>query len=225
MNIKITLLLGALAIVSSSFAQISFDVKNESTWSSAEEFDYNLTSYLTNNSTNELSDTAFEWFITGVDMPAEWDVTVCSGLACIPNPTGLYDFNLGIGKEEVFKLGFSFFDAIGNGTALVVARSKMDNSILDSFRLSIRAGSPVSVENNANKSAFRVYPNPAKDKVTVSFASGGTRLVMIYDILGSLKKSQLMTSGSTINVSDLTKGVYIMKIEGDKTYSKMIQKQ
>ena len=42
MNRKITLLLGALAIVSSSFAQISFDVKNEITWSSAEEFDYNL---------------------------------------------------------------------------------------------------------------------------------------------------------------------------------------
>ncbi len=137
----------------------------------------------------------------------------------------MYDFNLGIGEKEVFKLGFSFFDAIGNGTALVVARSKMDNSVLDSFRLSIRAGSPVSVEKNASKSAFSVYPNPAKDKVTVSFASGGTQLVMIYDILGSLKKSQLITSGSTINVSDLAKGVYIMKIEGDKTYSKMIQKQ
>ena len=224
MNRKITLLLGALAIVSSSFAQISFDVKNESTWSSAEEFDYNLTSYLTNNATNE-ADTAFEWTVAELEMEVSWDVTVCSGLLCIPNPTGSYDFNLGIGEKEVFKLGFSFFDAIGNGTALVVARSKMDNSILDSFRLSIRAGSPLSVENNANKSAFRVYPNPAKDRITVSFASGGTQLVMIYDILGSLKKSQLITSGSTINVSDLAKGVYIMKIEGDKTYSKMIQKQ
>jgi hypothetical protein len=144
---------------------------------------------------------------------------------CIPNPEGSYDFNLGIGENEVFKLGFSFFDSVGNGTALVVARSKMNNSILDSFRLSIRAGSPVSVEKTANKEVFEAYPNPAKDKITVTFVSGDAQQVMIYDILGSLKKSELLTSGSTINVSDLAKGVYIMKINGNTTYSKMIQKQ
>ena len=224
MNRKITLFFALSMVMVNAFAQISFDIKNESTWSSAEEFDYNLTSHLTNSAVDE-ADTMFEWTLTELEMHDSWDVTVCSGLLCIPNPQSSYDFNLGIGEEEVFKLGFSFFDAIGNGTALVVARSKMDNSILDSFRLSIRAGSPVPVEKIANKQVFKAYPNPVKDKITVSFASGGTQQVMIYNILGSLKKSELIASGSTINVSDLAQGVYIMKIEGNNTYSKMIQKQ
>ena len=49
--------------------------------------------------------------------------------------------------------------------------------------------------------------------------------MVIYDILGRVKKKELVTSGSTISVSDLPKGVYIMKIEGDNSYSKMIHKQ
>lgn len=224
MNRKITLLAALFMVMFDAVAQISFDVKNESTWSSAEEFDYNLTSNLTNNAVDE-ADTFFQWTLSELEMHDSWDVTVCSGLSCIPNPQGSYDFNLGIGEEEVFKLGFSFFDSIGNGTALVVARSKKDNSILDSFRLSIRAGSPVSIEKTNHKEVFKAYPNPVKDKITVSFASGGTQQVMIYDILGSLKKSELLASGSTINMSDLAKGIYIMKIDGNNTYSKMIQKQ
>ena len=223
MNRKITLLLGALAIVSSSFAQISFDVKHESTWSSATEFDYNLTSYLTNNSTNE-ADTAFEWFITGVDMPAEWDVTVCSGLLCIPNPTQSYDFNIPTGEKEVFKLGFSFFETVGDGSAMVIARSKLDGNAIDTLTLEIRAGT-ASIEKTSDKQTFTAYPNPARDNITVSFANGGAQQVVIYDILGSVKKKELVTSGSTISVSDLPKGVYTMKIEGDNSYSKMIHKQ
>jgi hypothetical protein len=220
---KITLMFGALAVISSSFAQISFDVTNESTWSSVNEFDYNLTSYLENNTTNA-ADTAFEWYISGVEMPDTWDVTVCSGLLCIPNPIGTYDFNIPQGEKEVFKLGFSFFKEMGNGTALVIARSKMDNTVLDSFRLSIRAGSPVSVDKVSDKEVFKAFPNPAVNNITVTFANGGAEKVMIYDILGSLKKQEFITSGSSINVSDLSKGVYIMKIEGDSSYSKVIQK-
>jgi hypothetical protein len=92
------------------------------------------------------------------------------------------------------------------------------------LRLDIRAGT-ASLEKVSNKESFTAYPNPAKDKITVTFTNAGAQQVMIYDILGSLKKKELVTSGSTINVSDLPKGVYIMKMEGDNSYSKMIHKQ
>jgi len=90
--------------------------------------------------------------------------------------------------------------------------------------LEIRAGT-ASIEKTSDKQTFTAYPNPAKDNITVSFANGGAQQVVIYDILGSVKKKELVTSGSTISVSDLPKGVYIMKIEGDNSYSKMIHKQ
>jgi hypothetical protein len=220
---KIILLLAFTIIMGNAMAQISFNVKDYNAWSLNTEFDYNLTSYLTNNSTNE-ADTAFEWNISNVEKHDSWDVTVCGGLVCISNPVGTYDFNLANGEQEVFKLGFSFYDSIGNGSAWVIARSKLNGDAVDSFRLEIRAGT-ASVKRASDKETFRAYPNPAKDKITVTFSNGGTQNVMIYYILGSLKKSEILTSGSTISVSELPKGVYVMKIEGDNSYSKVIQKQ
>ena len=224
MNRKITLLIGALAIVSSSFAQISFNINDQNAWSVNTEFEYNLTSYLTNDSEVE-ADTAFEWYIRGVDMPSTWEVQVCSGLLCIPNPNPdtTYKFNIPLGGREAFKLGFFFFETVGDGSARVIARSVMDNSVIDSFHLEMRAGT-LSISSASDLESIKVYPNPAKDVVTVDFRESGMRKVSLYDVLGNLQKEELISSGSTINVSDLTKGVYILRLEGDDAFSKVIQK-
>lgn len=219
---KITFLLVAFAFVGSAFAQISFDVKEDTQWVTNTEFDYNLTSYLT-NSTEDEGDTTFQWWVSNVDMPEEWDVTVCSGVLCVPNPTIPYDFNVEKDDKVDFKLGFAFYDIVGNGSAWVIAQSMTNPEVMDSFFLAVRAGT-ASITKKTNNESFKAYPNPVKDKVTVSFTNGGTSKVLIYDILGSLKKSEIITSGSSISVSDLPKGVYVMKLEGDNSFSKVIQK-
>lgn len=222
MNKKITLVLALVAFTVTSFAQISFDVRDSSLWTSSSEFDYNLSSYLTNNAESE-ADSAFEWVLSGLEKPDEWDVTVCSGELCIPNPDKSYDIVIPQGEKMLFKLGFSFWDVPGNGSAWVVTRSKSNNAIVDSFKLDIRAGT-ASIKRQNRVKTFEAYPNPALNDITVSFTKGGTHTVMIYDILGSLKKSVVVNSGSTINLAELTKGIYVMKLEGDNSYSKVFHK-
>jgi hypothetical protein len=49
--------------------------------------------------------------------------------------------------------------------------------------------------------------------------------VNIYDILGNLKMSQKINKGQPIQVNDLARGVYVVRIEGDLSFSKVLQKQ
>lgn len=69
----------------------------------------------------------------------------------------------------------------------------------------------------AEAAEFTVYPNPAQDKVTVS-VSGNVRdnaQVEIIDMSGRTVARQNISDGTAeINISDLQKGVYIVKYDG-----------
>lgn len=222
MNIKITLILVLAALSNVVVGQISFSVKDSADWALNTDFDYNLTSYLQNEATDD-ADTLFEWTLTRLDKPSEWDVTVCSGELCIPNPTTPYRVTIPKGDKMNFKLGFSFYNTTGDASAWIVTHSVAHPTIQDSFRLQMRAGT-LSLDRVNHKLPFDAYPNPVVDNMTVSFADGGTRTVLIYDILGSLKKSEQVVSGSSINLTDLAKGIYVLKIEESSAFSKVLHK-
>lgn len=63
--------------------------------------------------------------------------------------------------------------------------------------------------------AFSVYPNPAQDKITIEgehFASNS--VVTILDLQGrQVQSSTLNASKSTLDISNLTQGVYFVRIE------------
>jgi len=69
---------------------------------------------------------------------------------------------------------------------------------------------------NEETSNLLIYPNPVKDMLTVS---GTYDSVKIYDIYGKLILSS--NTKQTINVSSLSKGVYIIKL--DNTIKKLIK--
>jgi len=223
MKKQLTLLAVLTAFTLSSFGQISFDIKDSSAWALNSNFDFNLTSYLTNNTADE-ADSTIEWYLSGLEKPADWDVTVCSGLLCIANPTTTYKVNVPKGEKLDFKLGFSFYNVTGDGSAWVVARSVNNPSAIDSFRLQIRGGT-ASVHTVESKESFKAYPNPAKDFVTVDFVNGGKETVKVYDILGNLQLSQTIDSGDKIDVQNLVKGIYILRVEGNTSYSQVLHKQ
>ncbi len=68
----------------------------------------------------------------------------------------------------------------------------------------------------------KIYPNPATDNVTIVNAINSD--IALYDMYGKLIMSDNKISNSyLLNVSDLAKGTYILKItDGDKTYSRKI---
>ena len=64
-----------------------------------------------------------------------------------------------------------------------------------------------------------IYPNPATDKVSVELGQELMKqnpIVTIYDMLGKVHGTQLMNSSSTtFDVSDLSSGVYLLRVEAD----------
>jgi PKD repeat protein len=60
-----------------------------------------------------------------------------------------------------------------------------------------------------------VYPNPAKNELTIEGASAGTS-IMITDLLGKTVLYQVQTENkSTFDISNLSPGIYVVKAVGD----------
>lgn len=132
--------------------------------------------------------------------------------------------NLNDGTDLVFRTSFPEANYIGqvipsgaanrvvlvaefNGTAQVVSRNLAD----------------VTLSRNSNEiKGLKVYPNPAKNTLYVTSDSFEAKEVQLYDVLG---KSVLNTKtvNNTVNISSLSKGVYVVKItEEGKTATRKI---
>lgn len=74
----------------------------------------------------------------------------------------------------------------------------------------------VSTKNIAADTEFKLYPNPANNKLTIDFghALANDRQVAITDISGKVISTQLITKNSTVftfDLSTLPQGVYMLK--------------
>jgi len=70
-------------------------------------------------------------------------------------------------------------------------------------------------ENNFNKNNFLVYPNPTTESLTIAFSSQQvkTETVQIFNSIGTLVKTvDLKQSSTVINVSDLSSGLYFIRL-------------
>ncbi|WP_237421190.1 T9SS-dependent choice-of-anchor J family protein [Flavobacterium sp. Sd200] len=77
-------------------------------------------------------------------------------------------------------------------------------------------------EDNSVKSSYNIYPNPVTDVLTVNGKNlASDAVVQIYDLTGRQILNQQLNN-STVNVSALPGGVYILKI--DNTTTKFIKK-
>ena len=74
---------------------------------------------------------------------------------------------------------------------------------------------PVNVVDNP-KPCLYIYPNPAQDQLTIQHSTAMNR-VQIFDIYGNLLQSEELDGTSTsLNVSGLASGTYIVRITDDQ---------
>ena len=81
--------------------------------------------------------------------------------------------------------------------------------------------SSVIVINNNKKSTISFYPNPAKDQLYIDIAGSNlvNSRVSITDQSGRMVKSAILSgSVNTINVSDLSPGVYVVRLADGSNY-------
>ena len=69
--------------------------------------------------------------------------------------------------------------------------------------------------NNARKSSISIYPNPAKNNITVS--GQDISKVEIYNLQGQLIKAVFINSNNSINTSDINSGTYYVKVISNRS--------
>jgi endonuclease I/chitodextrinase len=76
----------------------------------------------------------------------------------------------------------------------------------------------LSTKSNAFKS-FRMFPNPTNGEY-VYFSVTDTATINIYTVLGKLVSTSVVTkNNNAIHISNLPKGIYLVKISSEKKYS------
>ncbi len=65
--------------------------------------------------------------------------------------------------------------------------------------------------------AIKIYPNPAKEELNIDGLSMANCKAEMYDILGNLIKSDILQTGlQKINLSNTSKGLYLVKVKDPK---------
>lgn len=77
---------------------------------------------------------------------------------------------------------------------------------------SVTKDTSILAVNDTTKDAVKIYPNPVKEKMSVSGIHKDT-VYEIFSMDGKMIKTGTYSSGNTIDVNGLTKGVYLLKIE------------
>jgi hypothetical protein len=67
--------------------------------------------------------------------------------------------------------------------------------------------------NETTKGGYKLYPNPAKNTVTL-LSGGSSELFEIYNLQGVKLLSTSLSKGNQINIENLNKGTYIYKVNG-----------
>jgi hypothetical protein len=88
--------------------------------------------------------------------------------------------------------------------------------------------SPLSINEAGTLSSITIYPNPAKDFITIDNNSDQVLEFNLYNIMGSLIKKETLTQNQKhLNISDLCNGIYFVEIKSknmSKTQKLIIQR-
>lgn len=113
--------------------------------------------------------------------------------------------------------------AVANGVVTVVATSNDILGTSDSMMVVITNQS-TSIQERTNELEFTIFPNPARDQVTINIAERITQ-IDVYTLSGQLVKS-VQPQTNTINVQELETGAYLMRVMvGNKMSTSRLVKQ
>ena len=83
--------------------------------------------------------------------------------------------------------------------------------------VALNLGGALSI-NNVIDHSTNIFPNPAKNNITIENPNFEINTVEMYNIAGQLVKSENVNSINTkLNISDLNKGIYILEIKSNET--------
>ena len=119
--------------------------------------------------------------------------------------------------ENVTQFSFS-------GDNLVINQNGNTTSIDRSLirKITLEDVATTSIETYDENAKIFIYPNPTSDKLNMSSETEQQVLVSIFSLNGQKLMQQRMSTSESIDVSSLSKGIYIIKInETSYKFSKL----
>jgi len=217
-------------------AQMSFNNKTVSVagWGS-DENEKSATSIITNNST-AVADSMIEWSIISMDMPPSrieridtimqndtivsidtlrvaWQFDFCDPYDCISNLTlgATNTFKLKSGLSGPLKGNFYSKNIPGNATVKIRMAYVSGAQSADTITLMAK-GWATGLSSIKKQAEVSFYPNPAKDVITLKYATAKPIEVTVFNVLGAKVKTFTHSSNETaLNISELQKGMYFIR--------------
>ncbi|HLA56504.1 MAG TPA: LamG-like jellyroll fold domain-containing protein [Flavobacterium sp.] len=164
---------------------------------------------------------AFNWYHSGyIDEASLWNKALSP--TDISNIVANNGEIINPGGETNLKAYYKFNQGVayGNNTGLTTLTDAMGltNGTLANFGLNGQAsnwGSNILDVSHFGQNAIQVYPNPASDQIAVSGLVSGADIT-ILDTTGRIVSREKLSGESTIDVSNLTSGVYFLGINDNQ---------
>ncbi len=194
-------------------AQLSFNNKivSVSGWGSDTE-PKNAQCVLTNNSAAQ-ADSMISWSIVTFEIPTGWQFDFCDPYDCVVNLDSTSSSTFKLKKGVSGPLKGQFYTKGIPGYATVKIRLAYANGAHNADTITLQAqGWATGLNTLKKQSVVSFFPNPAKDAITLKYATTNTINVTVYNILGAKVKSFTHSSNeTTLNISDLDKGLYFIR--------------
>ncbi|MCE2787607.1 MAG: T9SS type A sorting domain-containing protein [Bacteroidota bacterium] len=224
---KVLLILSVFFVFNSLFAQVSLSKKTLYYNGANSSDEIKLKTIIRNNSADPGDDTVV-WVVAEKNLPNQWAVTFCDPIDC-KNGIGLGDsreFQLNNSLGAEIELGLTFSGFAGTGNMKVIFKSKQNPAYTDTLFVTANSWTTAYKEVKKSGSEFTFYPNPVKENLHIKFPSTNESRVEIYNVLG-MKVKSITNEGSNVvmNVADLKKGIYFIRItDGNTILSKQFSK-
>lgn len=142
--------------------------------------------------------------------------------------TGYYDVDV---SGPVFTWTINYFQNNKKVTEKVVANTASPKCQQDGLAVASSSSTVETMTTESAKPLFKLYPNPAIDRVTIHIDNAKItgKDISIFDITGKACAARIISNDSNnivLNISGLGKGMYMIKIQnGDISHSLMLMKQ
>ena len=84
----------------------------------------------------------------------------------------------------------------------------------------------LNLEAVASNINFIVYPNPAENQITFQLENKQKGIIYLYDVLGqNILTKEISSSNNSIDIQNLSNGIYYYNFESNKSYKGKIIKK
>jgi len=103
-------------------------------------------------------------------------------------------------------------DDIGENDIIISMTDRCGNTISDTITITISSYNPSNIKE-VSDAKLKIYPNPTKDYLNIESPNNEIKDIIIYSVNGQVVKHlSLNKKSDNINISDLNKGYYFIKV-------------